>query len=992
MANFTLTPGTDIIEGISDENNTVSGAPQDLDNTDIVNGSQLATDTDSLRFTAPGSVDTSLTSVRYFERLYLDVGGVSVIVDDAFVASASSNVFFVYGSEGSDTVDLSSVTSAAPQIRVILRGGDDTYIGSASDEVFVFSNGQLNSNDVIEGGAGSDSIQLENGTVVQASDLAGVTGIESVVFRADGSITVVDSFVSGAGMTFVSSVQAPDSDQVIDSSGVTASALGTAGLIYRTMGGSDTILGSAGRDNIFFDAGKGELDSTDIVAGGGGDDTLVIENTSGAAATVTRSDFANVSGIEFVIIASASPVTLQLANISNGALLRIKAEDGNHTIDTTTLTATTQVTFGGGNSTFIDGSARSRVLMEADDITSADTFDGGAGLDTFILTTNGSVTADDLANITNFEQLAFRKGGTVEIHNNFARGNVFTITGSSGVEIVDGSAETSTKLKFRLVDTGDDLTGGAANDLFEINSTEFAAIDGGAGTLNRIYTNSSVSAVDLTDPTLAGAIDNIQVLDLSGSAVTVDLNAAAVAAVSGVRQNLYVIGQANDTLDVGGDWIEVGLIANPAVARSTVFMEYSHASGVTLYVATDIVIDINVGANEAPSDIALDTLTLDENVAGDVVGTLTVTDANPDDTFTFAVDDARFEVVGDAVSGFQLQLKAGEQVDREAADTISVEVTITDSGGLSRAETFVLTVNDADDNVPSQPVDVDLAQADAVNENAAVGTYTGLTVNGTDADATSGAITYAIIGGTGAGLFSVDANGAVRVDGALDFETVASYTLQIVTTPANGVPGPIQEFTIAINDVNDNAPVLDTTTGTVAENARTPFTLSATDVDTTGEAATFSINAGSDGALFEIVNGNQLRLIDGQDFEAPQDANGDNTLDVDITVSDGTNTRIQTVSITVTDVNEAPVADDATDVATEGGLGITGSVTATDVDVDTTLTYVLDAAVAGLTLDGDGGYSFDPTDAAYDSLAEGETLDVVATFTVSDGDLTDSAR
>lgn len=40
MANFILTPGTDIIEGISDETNIVSGAPQDLDNTDIINGSQ----------------------------------------------------------------------------------------------------------------------------------------------------------------------------------------------------------------------------------------------------------------------------------------------------------------------------------------------------------------------------------------------------------------------------------------------------------------------------------------------------------------------------------------------------------------------------------------------------------------------------------------------------------------------------------------------------------------------------------------------------------------------------------------------------------------------------------------------------------------------------------------------------------------------------------------------------------------------------------------
>jgi VCBS repeat-containing protein len=63
---------------------------------------------------------------------------------------------------------------------------------------------------------------------------------------------------------------------------------------------------------------------------------------------------------------------------------------------------------------------------------------------------------------------------------------------------------------------------------------------------------------------------------------------------------------------------------------------------------------------------------------------------------------------------------------------------------------------------------------------------------------------------------------------------------------------------------------------------------------------------------------------------------------------------------------------------------VTGLVTATDVDGDP-LTYTLVAPVAGLTLNTDGSYSFDPSNDAYQSLAAGVTTNVVATYSVADG-------
>ncbi|MBK8458532.1 MAG: hypothetical protein IPL47_16595 [Phyllobacteriaceae bacterium] len=64
---------------------------------------------------------------------------------------------------------------------------------------------------------------------------------------------------------------------------------------------------------------------------------------------------------------------------------------------------------------------------------------------------------------------------------------------------------------------------------------------------------------------------------------------------------------------------------------------------------------------------------------------------------------------------------------------------------------------------------------------------------------------------------------------------------------------------------------------------------------------------------------------------------------------------------------------------------ITGTV-ANDNDIDdgAILTYSLNAPVAGLTLNGDGSYSFDASNAAYQHLVQGATQVVTANYTVTD--------
>ncbi|MFZ4535301.1 beta strand repeat-containing protein [Propionivibrio sp.] len=94
-------------------------------------------------------------------------------------------------------------------------------------------------------------------------------------------------------------------------------------------------------------------------------------------------------------------------------------------------------------------------------------------------------------------------------------------------------------------------------------------------------------------------------------------------------------------------------------------------------------------ANNAPTLVTLSANTVAENAAGAIIGNLTVTDPDAGNTHTFAVDDARFEVVAG-----QLKLKAGNSLDHEAAVSVNVTVTATDGGGLSKAQVFAIAVTD----------------------------------------------------------------------------------------------------------------------------------------------------------------------------------------------------------------------------------------------------------------------------------------------------------
>ena len=171
-----------------------------------------------------------------------------------------------------------------------------------------------------------------------------------------------------------------------------------------------------------------------------------------------------------------------------------------------------------------------------------------------------------------------------------------------------------------------------------------------------------------------------------------------------------------------------------------------------------------------------------------------------DGTGAFAVDESGQITVADAT-----------QLDAETTASFDLDVTVTDGKGLGAAA--VVTVNLTGLNeVP--PVVED--QAFDVDENSGNGTVVG-TVVASDADV-GDALTYAIVGGTGAFAIDEDSGELTVADaGQLDFEASTGFSLDVAVTDGGGLVDDAV-ITVAVNGVNE-APVVDDQSFSVAENS-----------------------------------------------------------------------------------------------------------------------------------------------------------------------------
>ena len=246
-------------------------------------------------------------------------------------------------------------------------------------------------------------------------------------------------------------------------------------------------------------------------------------------------------------------------------------------------------------------------------------------------------------------------------------------------------------------------------------------------------------------------------------------------------------------------------------------------------------------------------------------------------------------------------------------------------------------------------------------ENSGAGvTITGGVVAATDADS-GDTLTYSLASSGDHGSFEIDSNGQIStktgVTHNFNFEASKnSYSVTVNVRDSKDAAGNADTatddtiaVTIDLTNVND-APEITTsaTTANVAENTTAVFTLAASDEDAS-ETQTWSVESGDDGNKFEISSSGVLSFTTAPDFEIPADADTMNDYDVTVKVADaGGLSDTHTVSVTVTNVNEAPeITTTETTVRKDENETHVILVQASDVDASDTLNWSVESADDG---------------------------------------------
>jgi len=563
-------------------------------------------------------------------------------------------------------------------------------------------------------------------------------------------------------------------------------------------------------------------------------------------------------------------------------------------------------------------------VNEAPVITSAATgsVDENAATSTVIYT----VTATDADGTTANNTLTYSLTGT--------DASLLDINASTGVVTLKASAnfETKSSYSFNVVAT-DNGTGAltdtqavtvSVNDVNEapvITSGTTGSVNENAATSTVIYT---ATATDVDSNTLTYSLTgtDASLLDINASTGVVTLKASA----------------------------------NFETKSSYSFNVVATDNGTGALTDTQAVtVSVN-DVNEAPVITSGTTGSVDENAAtSTVVYTATATDVDSN-TLTYSLTGTDASLLDINASTGVVTLKASADYETKSSYSFNVVATDNGTGSLTDTQAVTVSVNDLNDNTPV----ITSGATGSVDENAATSTVI-YTVTGTDADGTStnNTLTYSLTG-TDASLLDINAStGVVTLKASADYETKSSYSFNVVATDNgagnfnSGSLSVSKAVTVSVNDLNDNTPVITSgATGSVDENAATStviYTVTATDADgtTANNTLTYSLT-GTDASLLDInASTGVVTLKASANFETKS------SYSFNVVATDngtGSLTDTQAVTVSVNDVNEAPViTSGATGSVDENAVTSTVIYTATATDVDSnTLTYSLTGTDASL--------------------------------------------
>ncbi len=676
--------------------------------------------------------------------------------------------------------------------------------------------------------------------------------------------------------------------------------------------------------------------------------TLTLTGEGGATYTLTSSD---------VEITSATAFSVTLNATDKAAINQIINKNGTSSTGSTTYnlaaTAGWMANVSGAADASGNGITASNVAVPA--VTSA-TYNASTGA--LVVTGTGFLSASGASNdiVANKFTLTAEGGAT------------YTLTDTQNGEITSGTSFTLTlsatdkaSVNLMVNKNGTASTGGTTYNLA-------AAEDWAAGADVAVAvvdaTGNGITVANVATPAVTSATYNANTgslvvtgtgfLSASGGTNDIVANKFTFTGEGGATytltntNNVEITSGTSFTLSLSAtDKTAVDLLINKNGTSSVDATTYNLAAaddwtaGADAAVVTADLTGNSITAsnvNTAPTDISLSASSINENAsANSTIGTLSSTDANSGNTFTYTLvagtgdtDNASFNISGNS-------LKVSNSPDYESKGSYSVRVRTTDQGGLTYEKAFTVTIN----NVNETPADVTLS-ASAVNENVTANATVG-TLSTTDSDA-GNTFTYTLVSGTGDtdnASFNISGSN-LRITNSPDYESKSSYSIRVRTTDQGSLSYE-KTFTITISDVNETPTDIALSASSVNENVAagsTVGTLSSTDPDATN-TFTYSFVTGTgdtDNASFTI-SGSTLKIAASANYESKS------SYSIRVRTTDQNSlTYDEAFTISISDVNETPsdIALSASSVNENVAANATvGTLSTTDPDAGNTFTYTL---------------------------------------------------
>lgn len=390
-----------------------------------------------------------------------------------------------------DTTIGTIVAGGSPGQNFALTSSIDNLMGTAGNDNFVATinadGNPLGSLDIIDGGAGRDTLSIADGGAAALTSLNGLTlrSIENLNVSSVNAINGMDISATGVTTAFLASTAATANSSVI-AAGTTDVTLTTTGTANATVtGGKAVTINGAGTNTVSGTALTGVTIKGGVAA--------VSNNSATTAAAGTTLTSVTLDGVTDGTIAGRGVTTVNLANIATGAEISI-ANSSTATAKPLTVNLNAVkgaiVTADNATTVAINASTDSQVTLGAALATAATI--GGAGDLSLTMTGTSVMTSLDASAATG--DLTFTGLAT----------GVVSIKGGAGVDTL--TTNQTAKVTFDM---------GAGNDVLTVNSVIAAGsnINLGAGNDRLIKgTTGSFAANSTTATSIIDGGDGIDTL------------------------------------------------------------------------------------------------------------------------------------------------------------------------------------------------------------------------------------------------------------------------------------------------------------------------------------------------------------------------------------------------------------------------------------------------------------------------------------------------